>query len=103
MPISLGIRASGTGKVLDFFGEIKKKYDLIANRSLYQKELDDKIAVLAPGLKRAALELTEKRKKAGAMLKKTIESELGDLGIRDAEFQCRIEPQDFSAAGSDRL
>lgn len=90
-------------KILSFFEESKKKYDDLCNAALYRGEVDKKIQALLPQLKEKAAALKEERKKAGAVLKKTIETELKDLGISQARFECRIEEKDFSLEGSDHL
>ncbi len=88
-------------KVMEFFEEAKKKYDQMLNSGVYTKEIEEKIKKLLPGIKKVAEELTEKRKKSAISLKKTIEQELKDLSIADAEFQCQMQKIDFDANGQD--
>lgn len=90
-------------KVLEFYQEAKAKYDKLIDVDVTKSDLQKEIRDLEPKLREAALKFSEKRKKAGAFLKKTIESELKDLQIAHAEFEARIEATDFSAEGMDRV
>ncbi len=90
-------------KVLEFYQEAKAKYDKLIDMEMTKSDLQKDIRGLEPKLREAALKFSEKRKKAGALLKKTIESELKDLQIMHAEFEARIEKVDFSAEGTDRV
>jgi len=88
--------------ILAFYHEARKKYDSIANAEIYGREAEQKIKKLLPKITELADELTEKRKKAAASLKKTIERELKDLGIENARFECQFDGIDFSLSGRDR-
>ncbi len=89
--------------VLEFFEKIKKKYDELLNGEVYEKEAEKKIAQIRPKLQALAAELTEKRKKAASLLKRTIETELKDLELSHTRFDCEIQKQDFSATGMDAI
>jgi DNA repair protein RecN (Recombination protein N) len=90
-------------KVLEFYQEAKAKYDKLIDSDMTRTDLQKEIAALEPKLREAALKFSEKRKKAGLLLKKTIESELKDLQITHAEFEVRIEKTDFSVEGMDHV
>ncbi len=90
-------------KVRQFLEEAKKRYDELVNAAVYGNEADQKIKEMLPKLKKMADEITEKRKKTGAALKRTIEKELADLGIAHAEFACRFEKKDLGISGQDEL
>ena len=90
-------------KIWAFFGEAKSKYDQLAHKNLYEKEIDQKVGALLPELQSLAAELSQKRKKAGNVLKQLIEIELKDLGIAPAQFQCSIEEKAFGTEGRDQL
>ncbi|MFH0985955.1 MAG: DNA repair protein RecN, partial [Candidatus Omnitrophota bacterium] len=90
-------------KVLEFYQSAKAKYDKLIDVDMAKSDLQKDIRDLEPKLREAALKFSEKRKKAGAFLKRTIESELKDLQIAHAEFEVRIEETDFSAEGMDRV
>lgn len=94
---------SSFDKVRQFLEEARKRYDELANASVYGKEAEQKIKEILPELKKKADEITEKRKKAGSGLKRTIETELADLGISHAEFSCRFEKSDLRTSGQDAL
>lgn len=89
--------------IFAFYQEAKKKYDSIANAEIYGREAEQKLKKLLPKISELADELTEKRKKAAASLKKTIERELKDLGIENARFECQFDVIDFSPSGRDRV
>ena len=90
-------------KVLEFYQESKAKYDKLIDMDMAKSDLQKDMRELEPKLREAALKFSEKRKKAGLLLKKTIESELKDLQIAHAEFEVHIEKTDFSAEGMDRV
>src|SRR3989338_3593092 len=94
---------SSFDKVSQFLEESKKRYDELANASVYGKEAEQKIKEILPELKKKADEITEKRKKAGSGLKRTIETELAYLGISHAEFSCRFEKSDLGQLGQDAM
>lgn len=89
--------------VLAFFEKIKKKYDELLNGEVYEKEAEKKIRQILPRLESLAAELTEKRKKAAAALKRTIETELKDLELLNTRFDCQFLKTGFSEAGADAL
>jgi DNA repair protein RecN (Recombination protein N) len=90
-------------KVLEFYQEAKAKYDRLVDMDMTKSDLQKDLRDLEPKLREAALKFSEKRKKAGTLLKKTIESELKDLQIAHAEFEVQIEKTDPSAEGMDRV
>jgi DNA repair protein RecN (Recombination protein N) len=91
------------GKVLEFFREAKTKYERLTDTDVARTDIEKKIKSVAPKLEEVAAKLSLKRKKAGELLKRTIESELKDLQILHAQFEVRIEKTDFCEDGSDRL
>jgi DNA repair protein RecN (Recombination protein N) len=90
-------------KVFEFYEDAKRKYERLIDMEVTKKDLQKELGVLEPKLRAAADKVSEKRKKAGLLLKKTIESELKDLQIAGSEFEVRIEKADFSADGADRI
>jgi DNA repair protein RecN (Recombination protein N) len=90
-------------KVLEFYRQAKEKFEMLSDSEVFLRDIDKKIKAFEPKLGELAGELTVKRRKAGAALKKTIESELADLNIPHAEFETQIEPAEFTAQGRDRL
>ncbi len=90
-------------KILGFLDQARKKYDRLVHSGLYGKEIEQKIKKVLPALSEKAGQLAEKRKKASAQLKKMIETELRDLQIPNAQFECRMEKTDFSLSGQDQL
>lgn len=90
-------------RILEFFETSKKRYDELSNKEVYEKETAQSIKKILPKLDKLASELTLARKKAGALLKKTIETELGDLQIPYAKFECRILQKDYDSSGQDEV
>lgn len=88
-------------KVLEFYGEVKAKYGKLIDMDMAKSDLQKDILALEPRLREAALKFSAKRKKAGVLLKKAVESELKDLQIAHAEFEARIEESDYSSSGID--
>ena len=89
--------------VREFFDEARKSYERLANGAVYIKDIGAKLKSMTPELEKLAGVLSEKRKKTGGMLKRTIEEELRDLNIPEACFECRSEAGDFGPSGRDRL
>lgn len=87
--------------IMAFYGSVKERYDKLLNSQVYEKEIDGKIKNLLPQLKKLSDELTENRRKAKDLLKKTIEKELLDLEIKHVVFDCRFDKIDFSETGAD--
>ncbi len=92
---------STVGKVLEFFENARRRFDELNNKEVYEKEIEQNLKKILPKLESLADQLTAGRKKAGVLLKKTIETELGDLQIPYAKFECGITQTDFSASGRD--
>lgn len=90
-------------EALRYLGEAKEKYDKLINSELYGKEFDQKIKKLQPKLRELASELSEKRRKTGLSLKRTVETELRDLSIANAVFECGLEKKEFASDGSEAL
>lgn len=90
-------------KVLEFYREAKAKYDKLIDMDMTRRDLQKDLQALEPKLREAAIKFSEKRKKAGTLLKRAIESELKDLQIAHAEFEVKIGKTDFSAEGMDAV
>ncbi len=90
-------------KILEFYREAKDKFARLSDTEVTRKDLEKKIGSLRSRLEVLAGELSEKRKKTGSRLKKTVESELKDLQMPHGRFEVRVEKAEFSEAGFDRL
>ncbi len=90
-------------KVLEFYDEIKARYDKLIDIDMTKKDLEKEMGQLELKLKKTAAEFTEKRKKAGLALKRAIETELKDLQISRAEFDVQVERGEITAEGVDRV
>ncbi len=89
--------------VIKYLNESKIKYDQLINVTVYENEIDRELEKLLPEIKRLAAELTKKRKQAALSLKKTIERELKDLGIENAQFATSIEIMEFNGEGENSV
>ncbi len=107
---------------LDLIGRLKRKYGNTVSEVLKYKEkvdrelegiekADERIAELEERIKglrgkglQIAEALSEKRRKASAELKKKVEVELSDLGMKKAVFEVKIDRiDDITAKGLDRV
>ncbi|NTV28682.1 MAG: DNA repair protein RecN [Candidatus Omnitrophica bacterium] len=90
-------------EALTFHAEAKRKLDLLSdfehNTSSLQKELQTREKELGA----LAADLTRLRKKTAALLKKTIEKELQELGFKAVLFEARLESAEFGPAGRDKV
>jgi len=86
-----------------FYEESKKKYDLLVNLEHNDNELKTQLVKTQKTLSNLAEKLSTERKRVAQGLKKTIEKELKELGIKHVLFECRITQTDFSINGYDSL
>ncbi|MFA6599747.1 MAG: DNA repair protein RecN [Candidatus Omnitrophota bacterium] len=89
--------------VLEFYREAKAKYDRLIDTAVTRRDIEMKMKSLVPQLDALASKLSQKRRKAAELLKRTIESELKDLHILHACFESGIEKTDYAAEGTDRV
>jgi len=86
-----------------FYQQAKKKYDLLVNLEHNDSQLRKQLNTIEKKLSTYAKEITQKRQMTATKLKKTIERELGDLGIKHVKFEARIEKKDFDDYGADQV
>jgi DNA repair protein RecN (Recombination protein N) len=86
-----------------FYTTARKQYDMLANFEHNDVELRERLKQAETELKRSARKITKERGRTAALLKKTIESELVELGIKHVEFEVRMESKDFDSEGQDRV
>ncbi|MBI4549318.1 MAG: DNA repair protein RecN [Candidatus Omnitrophica bacterium] len=86
-----------------FLSQARRRYDELVNSSVLLQEIDAKLARLGPEMKKLASLLSEKRKKAGVALRRVIETEMKDLGVASARFECRSSPAEPGPDGADQL
>jgi DNA repair protein RecN (Recombination protein N) len=95
---------------LDLISKLKKKYggaidaviahgahlrtelDRLENADLYRKDLEKALSKAEDALRTACQDLSTRRRKAAKELGAAVKKELGDLGLKQATFQCRVEP-----------
>ncbi len=88
---------------LKFYEAAKEKYSVLINLEHNDAELKIKLSKIQEELSQIAQKITQKRKYTAALLQKTIEKELVDLGISHAKFECRIEQSDLGQYGRDNV
>ena len=86
-----------------FYEEAGQRYALLVNLEHNDTQLQDKIKLAYEGLKQSARKITVKRKQAAGDLNQTIEKELKELGIRNVQFDCRIEEARINCNGQDKV
>ena len=86
-----------------FYDEAKKKFDLLNDFEHNASSLQEDLKAKEKGLRALACDITLKRKKSAALLKKTIEEELQELGFKSVAFEVKIEKHDFTIDGHDRI
>jgi len=89
--------------VQDFYTGIIEKYDTLSNIEHNTLEITKKMKQIGSRLRETADQITSIRKKTALKLKDTIEKELKELGIKHVQFECRIENQDPSPSGQDKV
>lgn len=87
---------------LIFLKNAKEKYDALENYDLYSSDLKKKLAGLTPQIKAQAAKISEIRRHAIQNITKTVEHELGELGIKNATFSCEVEIIDFTDSGNEK-
>lgn len=90
-------------EIQEFLKASKIKYEKLTDLELNEKSIDQSLKGLSQKLEQAATEISEKRKKSARLLKGLIESELHDLQLPNASFECQIESRDFCAEGKDKI
>ena len=90
-------------EVQDFYSKTKEKYSLIVDLEHNNSDLKTQIKASEKGLNQVAKKISEKRKTAALSLKKTIENELKELGIKHVLFDCRVEKDNITKTGTDKV
>ncbi|MGE5309150.1 MAG: DNA repair protein RecN [Deltaproteobacteria bacterium] len=92
----------GLDEAKKFYEETKARYNAIVNYEETSKGLEGRIDTAAAKARECAQMISRKRKAAAKELKKTIERELVELGIRHVEFECRFEKTELTPEGIER-
>lgn len=91
----------GLDEAKKFYGEIKEKHETLTHFEETSQQLQERISQAEVFAFESADKLSRKRKNAAKELKKTIEQELKELGIRHVEFECRFEKTALGPTGAD--
>lgn len=86
-----------------FYEEAKSRLELVANLDHNDQELRLALDEVKIQMNAVATDISKIRQKASRMLKKTIEKELLELGIKNVQFEARVTPGDFHAEGVDQV
>ncbi|MCK5393087.1 MAG: DNA repair protein RecN [Candidatus Omnitrophica bacterium] len=89
--------------VKKFYTASKEKYECIVNLEHTDLTLKNSLKLLLTDLKIISKKLSLKRKNTAKILKKTIEVELKELGIKHIQFECRIEDTEINSCGQDKV
>lgn len=81
----------------------KNKYEMLLNLEYNDSKLNEERQLVQNELKRIAGKISSKRKKTAVFLKGTIEKELKELGIKNIQFECRIEKTELGSNGQDKV
>ena len=94
----------GTLEAVCMFFEIaKKKLELLEDSDLSLKELEKQVQLSLKKVKVAGQKLSEKRLIAAQKFSKKICTELEELGMKQAQFNCRISVSEPGPSGTDHL
>jgi DNA repair protein RecN (Recombination protein N) len=86
-----------------FHEKAKARYEMLSDLDHNDADLKKRLSVVACDLEKLAADISRERKIKAGKLKKTIEAELKDLGIKHILFECRIERSDLIDTGSDAV
>jgi DNA repair protein RecN (Recombination protein N) len=89
--------------VLHFKQETDESLRTFATDEVRLSELVGRMKPLEQKVRNLAEDLSERRRRVSRELKKSIEKELGSLGMKKTTFQVRIEDVPLSAKGTDRV
>ncbi len=90
-------------EILQTHTRLSTELDSIANYGEHIEELENKLGVLEKKANDKAASISRKRRDAGKKLSKRIETELGNVGIKHAQFQINVSDCELSATGIDRV
>lgn len=88
---------------IEFLNSAKARYDILINFDETHADYEKQIKKFEKELQIQGNLISEKRKKVARKLKSAIETELADLGIPKAVFECRIEPTSPNENGVDEI
>lgn len=89
--------------VCSFFEAAKKKLELLEDSDLSLKEFEKQIQLSLKKVKQSGQKLSEQRMIAAQKFSKKIGAELEELGMKQAEFNCRMGVAEPHASGIDSL
>lgn len=78
-------------KINEYLENIKEKYDFLSNGEQALKDLEIDLQNLESDFYKAAVDLTKERKAVAKELSQKIETELSELGIKNAKFEAKFE------------
>lgn len=86
-----------------FFEQARSKLLLLSGFEQNEEELKEALSAAEKRLSILAAQLTKARTKTAVMLKKTIETELQELGFKSVVFETHQEKTAFSSEGNDKF
>ncbi len=86
-----------------FYERAKERHGMMVDLEHSDADIAGRIANLKDDLNSEADKITKERKKTASSLRKTIEKELTELGIKHVQFECRVEKAGLNAYGQDAV
>lgn len=86
-----------------FYEAAQQRYQMLKDLDHNDADLKKRRSLIESELEALAAEMSRERTKKAKALKKTIESELKDLGIKHVLFECRLERRTLSENGYDEV
>ncbi len=92
-------------EILDYADAIERELADLEDRDASASRLEGELSRLRTSYAAAAAELSDRRHEAAAVLSEAIQSELGDLAMKDTVFKVRFQPTQSEASekGSDEV
>jgi DNA repair protein RecN (Recombination protein N) len=97
-------------EVLQRAERLREELSQLENQDAYRAELEKQLAQAQAALEKASRDISFKRQKSAKELGAAVQKQLGDLGFKQAVFQCRLTPEQdaegnpsFSSKGIDHV
>ncbi|MFH1855848.1 MAG: DNA repair protein RecN [Candidatus Omnitrophota bacterium] len=86
-----------------FYEDAKERYELMSDFEQNSEVLNKEIEAIKKQLEISADEISRRRGKTAVSLKKTIEKELTELGIKNVKFECHVKKIELNSEGCDSV
>jgi DNA repair protein RecN (Recombination protein N) len=91
--------------VIEHGSKLRDELSRLENADTYREQRQNELSAAEAVLSRASAELSTRRKRAAKELASAVKKELGELGMKLAQFECRVDSRtkDYGATGSDAV